>query len=279
MIMQFNEFGVPINPAEEAMNFAKPHEKFLEESGIEMNIGWAGVALGVSAVQGYMSSRNKRKNEQRQAQRQYEMEQRAYINNVKQQAYKSRFDELMIETKNKRTKEVFDFQIQDYKQQRKFNAAAAHASFAAEQFRLNETFEQAALQRNEQIKELMRAQGEAAASGRGNTNRSKERANMLNTLAEFGAEQVEMNKTLYSSRQAFKQRMGGIAGQHFNHDYSAWTKIAIAPMLDIPGMSPMPGPSPVAPAKVSGGFFSDLMAGASAGISGGMTIKSMGGKW
>jgi len=261
----FNDIGVPINDAEMAMYNIKPHERILAESGIHNNITFLGAMAVGSAVSGFMGSRNARKTQQAQARQQAEERKRAFLNQVKQNAYKQRFDELMIETKNKRTMEEFDHRIKNYEHQKVTNRDALIGAFAAEQFKLNEVFEQAALNRNKQIKELIRVQGEQTAARGGNVSKSAERADMLNSLAEFGQEQVELDKTLYSHRQAYKQRMGGLAGQHANADYTAWSKIAIAPMLDL---APGVGPSLQAPtgaAKVSGGFFSDVMAGIGAG--------------
>ena len=254
----FNDIGVPINDAEMAMYNIKPYEKILSESGINNNITFLGAMAVGSAVSGFLGSRNKRKNAQRQANQQAEAAKRQFLNNVRQNAYKQRFDELMIETKNKRTMEEFDHRIKNYEYQKVTNRDALIGAFAAEQFKLNEVFEQAALNRNKQIKELIRVQGQQAAARGGNVSKSAERADMLNSLAEFGQEQIELDKTLYSHRQAYKQRMGAIAGQHANADYTAWSKIAIAPMLDLaPGVGPSLSAPPPA-AKQSGGFFSDF---------------------
>lgn len=259
----FNEFGVPINDAEMGMYNIKPHERILAESGVNNNITVLGAMAVGSAVSGFMSSRNKRKDAQRAAQRQAQAEQRAFLNAVKQNAYKTRFDELMIQDQNKRTMEEYDHRLKDYEWQRDANRDALVGSMSTAQIQLNELFEQASLNRNKQVKELMRVQGEQLAARGGNVNKSAERAALINSLTEFGQEQVEMDKTLYSAQGEYKRKMGAFVGQHAVADYNAWSKIAIVPQLRVAGG---PGPQlsgPPGAAKVSGGLFTDIMAGVS----------------
>ena len=269
----FNEFGVPMNDAELAMSRIKPHEKMLAESGIEMNITWmaaGGIASGISSFMGASSARD---NAKKQAAAQYVAQMKAHVASVKQAAYKDRYQELMIDAKNERIVEEYDFKLSDFKQQQKFNADAASASHVAEQFRYTEQLESAALQRNKMVNELMRAQGAAAASG-GTASQSRARAVAINTLGEFGREQTEFNKSLYSARAAYKQRMGAISGAHANADYTAWTKVAVPPALQMHGAITLPGPTPTKAPSPSGGFFSDVMGGIGAGIS---TFGALGG--
>ena len=127
--------------------------------------------------------------------------------------------------------------------------------------------------RNKMVNELMRAQGAAAASG-GPASQSRARAVAINTLGEFGREQTEFNKSLYSARAAYKQRMGAISGAHANADYTAWTKVAVPPALQMHGAITLPGPTPTKAPSPSGGFFSDVMGGIGAGIS---TFGALGG--
>ena len=270
----FNDFGVPINDAEMAMYNIKPHEKMLAESGIEMNITWMAAGAIASGVSSFMGSRSARDNAKRQAAAQYVAQMKAHVASVKQAAYSDRYKELMIDAKNERIVEEYDFKLSDFKQQQKFNADAASASHVAEQFRYTEQLESAALQRNKMVSELMRAQGAAAAAAGGTASQSRDRAAMINTLGEFGREQTEFNKSLYSARSAYKQRMGAISGAHANADYTAWTKVAVPPALQMHGAITLPGPTPTKAPSPSGGFFSDVMGGIGAGIS---TFGALGG--
>jgi len=272
----FNEFGVPMNDAE--MNMLppgqnKPHQKMLAESGVEMNITWMAAGAIASGVSSFMGASSARDNAKRQAAAAYVAQMKAHVASVKQAAYKDRYSELMIDAKNERIVEEYDFKLDDFQNQQKFNADAASASHVAEQFRYTEQLESAALQRNKMVSELMRAQGAAAASG-GTASQSRDRAVAINTLGEFGREQTEFNKGLYSARAAYKQRMGAISGAHANADYTAWTKVAVPPALQMHGAITLPGPTPTKAPSPSGGFFSDVMGGIGAGIS---TFGALGG--
>jgi len=272
----FNEIGVPMNDAE--MNMLppgqnKPHQKMLAESGVEMNITWMAAGAIASGVSSFMGSRNARSNAKAQAAAQHVAAMKAHVHSVRQAAYSDRYKELMIDAKNERIVEEYDFKLDDFQNQQKFNADAASASHVAEQFRYTEQLESAAIQRNKMVSELMRAQGAAAASG-GTASQSRDRAVAINTLGEFGREQTEFNKGLYSARAAYKQRMGAISGAHANADYTAWTKVAVPPALQMHGAITLPGPTPTKAPSPSGGFFSDAMGAVSAGMS---TFGSVGG--
>ena len=269
----FNDIGVPINDAEMAMYNIKPHEKMLAESGVEMNITWMAAGAIASGVSSFMGASSARDNAKRQAAAAYVAQMKAHVASVKQAAYKDRYSELMIDAKNERIVEEYDFKLDDFQNQQKFNADAASASHVAEQFRYTEQLESAALQRNKMVSELMRAQGAAAASG-GTASQSRDRAVAINTLGEFGREQTEFNKGLYSARAAYKQRMGAISGAHANADYTAWTKVAVPPALQMHGAITLPGPTPTKAPSPSGGFFSDAMGAVSAGMK---TFSGLGG--
>ena len=272
----FNEFGVPMNDAEMSMlppGQNKPHQQMLAESGVEMNITWMAAGAIASGVSSFMGASSARDNAKRQAAAAYVAQMKAHVASVKQAAYKDRYSELMIDAKNERIVEEYDFKLDDFQNQQKFNADAASASHVAEQFRYTEQLESAAIQRNKMVSELMRAQGAAAASG-GTASQSRDRAVAINTLGEFGREQTEFNKGLYSARAAYKQRMGAISGAHANADYTAWTKVAVPPALQMHGAITLPGPTPTKAPSPSGGFFSDAMGAVSAGMS---TFGSVGG--
>ena len=76
-----NDFGVPMGDAEMNMQPIKPHEKLMAESGVEMNWGWVGAAIGVvgSIIGGNKAasaakSQANAQNEATEAQYQYDLE-------------------------------------------------------------------------------------------------------------------------------------------------------------------------------------------------------------
>ena len=236
-----------------------------------LNVGLA-VGLGVANFAGGLFQANQqRKSQQAAAQRQYESEQRAYANQAAQTAYKAEFEKLMIDQYNKDTVKEYDIKLDQYKQQLALNRSAAYGAFAAEQTRLNEQFAKADFTRASMIKELIQVEGaQAAAAGGRSTSRSLNRANLLNSLTEFGYSNMMLNKTLLSARFASEQKIGAIAGKHYQSDWSAYSKIQIPPRMRTPGTGAGPQlQSPVAALSVPGIGFGDVLSiGASSASSG-----------
>ena len=234
---------------------------------------YLGVAQGVSSLFGMSGKRHAAKAE---AARQHALMQQQAANAAAKQAYGQKYDEIMTDVYNERTIEEFDIKLANYEEQLVINRDAAHGSYSAEQFKFNEQMEQAALNRNRMFKELVQVQGAQAARG-GTASRSRDRADLINSVAAYGTEQAEFDKTLYSAKSAHKQRLGAIAAQHQNADYTAWTQIEIAPRLKLPGQQGAPKlTNVVGPQKVSTGIgFGDVLGAAATGVQFGMGIDKM----
>ena len=234
----------------------------------------SGVMKGIG---GLFGKSKQRKAQKREAERQYRLQQQQLANQAAQQAYKREFDRVMIERENKRTEEIFGIKLQLYDDQLQINRDAANSSWSAEQFKLNENMQQAALNRRKMYSELLRVQGSQAARGDTNVSKSRQRADLINSLGEFGRDQAEFDKTLNSARWAHDQRMAGIGSQYANANYSAWTKIAIAPSMKMPGQGDGPDLiNQVGPAQVKTGIgFGDITEAAGAGLQTAATILSL----
>ena len=274
----FKEFGVPMSDAE--MNMLppgqnKPHQQMLAESGVEMNISWGFAAGAFSFGSSLFGASSKRKAAKREAERQYRLQQQQIANQAAQQAYKHEFDTQMLDLYNKRTMEEFDVKLDLYDNQLQINRDAAHGAYSAEQFKHIEQLQQASLNRNKMFKELLKVQGTQAARGE-TGNRSRARADLINSLGEFGRDQAEFDKTIYSAKWAHDTRMSGIAGQHADANYSAWTKIAISPRLKLPGQGAGPDIiNEVGPQQVKTGIgFGDVFGAAANAITIGRAIDS-----
>ena len=230
---------------------------------------YALVSAGTSLVSGFFGARSQKDAARRQAAQAKAEQDRAFANQAAQTAYAAEFQNQMVSQYNKRTTEEYDIRLGQYKQQLQLNNQAAVGAFAAEQTRLNEQFAKAAFNRQSMIKELYRAQGMAAASGSGRASKSRRRANLLNTLGEFGRANAMLNRNLMSARRGSKSRMDALAGKHYQGDLSAWSKVAIAPRMMTPKTGAGPNlASPVAAMSVPGIGFGDIMQiGLSAGAS------------
>ena len=279
-----NEFGVPMNDAEMSMlppGQNKPHQQMMAESGVEMNLIVGALAfpiaagvLGASSILGNTS--RQRIAQQEAANRQYELQQQQLANQTAQQAYAHEFDSIMLEIENENIQREFAIKLDLYDDQLQINADAANSAYGAEQFRLNELMQQASLNRNRMFQEVLQVQGAQAARGDVG-NRSRARADLINSLGEFGRDQAEFDKTIYSAKWAHEQRMSAISGQHANANYSAWTQIAIAPALKLPGQGAGPTTrNAVGPAKINTSIgFGDVVGAIGQGIQIGAGVNAI----
>ena len=236
-----------------------------------------GVVVGGASLLGNLfGASSKKKAAKRQAEHQYRLQQQQIANQAAQQAYAHEFSSIMLNLENERIQEVFDVKLDLYDDQLQINRDAAHSAYSSEQFRLNELMQQAALNRNRMFKEVLKVQGAQAARGDVG-NRSRARADLINSLGEFGRDQAEFDKTIYSAKWAHNQRMSGIAGQHANANYSAWTKIAISPTLKLPGQGAGPQLiNEVGPLKVKTGIgFGDVFSSLSGAITTGLAAGEL----
>ena len=281
----FNEFGTPIGVESESMlppGSIKPHERLIAESGVEMNIGIGlGIAIGgaFSAAGSLFGQSSQRKAQRRQAQHQKAQADRAYNNQVAAETYRHEFQTRMIEHRNEIIEQEYDVRLEEYKEQLQFNNAAAGKSYAAEQFKLNEVFAKAAFARQGMTQELYRIQGEQLAKGSGRRSRSRDRAARINSLGEFGRSNWMQTRSLMSAQYASKQKIAGIARQHYQSNLNAYSKIRIPPRLEMPGLGAGPVlQSPVAALSVPGLGFGDIAATTFGAVGSGInTYASMGG--
>ena len=231
---------------------------------------------GLSMMGSLFGASSQRKAQKREAERQFALQQQQIANQAAQQAYKHEFDTQMLDLYNKRTMEEFDIKLDLYDNQLQINRDAAGSAYSAEQFKHIEQLQQASLNRNKMYKELLHVQGTQAARGESG-NRSRARADLINSLGEFGRDQAEFDKTIYSAKWAHDSRMSGIAGQHADANYSAWTKIAISPRLKLPGQGEGPDIiNQVGAAQVKTGIgFGDIFSGLSQGITTGLAAGAL----
>ena len=153
-----------------------------------------------------------------------------------ERVYSSHFNKLRIDQKNQDTVSIFKKRVEQSRDQYDFNASAAGGAYENEQRRLNEIFARAAFAREDLQQKLAKVQGAQRATTRGvGSSKSADRANLINSLGNFGREQAKITKQLASERMGSRIKMGGISGQHLTADYQAWQKVAIPPTLEWAG--------------------------------------------
>ena len=225
--MQFNEFGVPMSPAEEAMlppganNLAK---KMIAESGVESNIVITGAMMLAGAAAGGSSLLSAHSKSRAAV--------KAFARQHGQNVYNAHFNKLRIKSQNEDTVRIFHEKLKHSKAQMEFNASAAGGAYANVQRNLNNTFARASFAREKLQQRLGAIQGMQAAKGSGRgSSRSADRANLINSLGNFGREQAKITKSLAGARAGAKEQMAGIGRKHLSGDFQAWARSAIAPRL------------------------------------------------
>tara|TARA_R100000458_G_scaffold59768_1_gene71649 strand:+ start:93 stop:1013 length:921 start_codon:yes stop_codon:yes gene_type:complete len=226
--MQFNEFGVPMNPAEESMlpkggyNLAK---KMIAESGIESNIVITG-AMMLAGGASFGSSLLGAHGRSRAAVKQFAAQ---HGRNV----YNAHFNKLKVAQHNEDTVRIFKEELKQGKMQMEFNASAAGGAYANIQRNLNTTFARASYAREQLQQRLAHVQGMQAAKGasRRGSSRSANRADLINSLGNFGRQQAKMTASLAGARAAAKEQMAGIGRKHLSSDFQSWAKTAIVPRM------------------------------------------------
>ena len=207
--------------------------------------------------------------------RQNEADQRAWQNQQAQNAYQAQIAKMQTQASNRHTKKDYWQAIKDVRTQFALNETAATRAFSNEQWKYNETVAKAAFTRNELEKELLNLIGSQLASSQGRTSsKSLDRANLVNSLGEFGRSAMLLNKSLTSARTQTERKMGSIAGQHHQSDMNAYSRIAVPPMLAMHAGS---GPQLQAPKSRSGFNLGSLAMAGLGAAAGYQTQYSLGG--
>tara|TARA_R100000742_G_C4271838_1_gene90871 strand:+ start:102 stop:827 length:726 start_codon:yes stop_codon:yes gene_type:complete len=178
----------------------------------------AGLSIGGSLLKGHMASRSAVKNFARQH---------------GAAVYSSHFNKLRIDQRNLDTQRIFSKKLEQTKEQLSYNAQAANQAYQNEDLILNNKFAQASWAREEMMRTLDKVHGKQAASSQGvGSSRSRDRANLINSIGNFGVQQAKLTASLASERAASKLRKAGIGRQHLQSDFQAWAQTAIAPRLE-----------------------------------------------
>jgi len=203
----------------------------------------AGLGFGKSLLSGHMQSRAAVKNFARQH---------------GAAVYSSHFNKLRIDQRNKDTQQIFQKKLEMTREQMDFNASAAGQAYENEDRKLNAAFDISKWAREDLQQSLMKTVGAQAARNTGvGSSRSRDRADMVNSIGNFGREQAKITASLANERIASKIRKSGIGNQHLSSDFKAWAQTAIAPRLEWGGPAARMGST----AHLQGSALSLLSAG------------------
>lgn len=121
--------------------------------------------------------------------------------------------------------------VERVRQQMTENFKAANASWQTEQARLQEQFLGFSDQRQTLLKQLMAAEGYAAATE--SYGRSADRAIALATAAQFGNSEARLALTEQSALRQHTRNMGKIGGQAYQADMQAYGTVIEGPIPEM----------------------------------------------
>ena len=132
---------------------------------------------------------------------------------------------------NEYRQQAYMDQVARVREQMEENFEAANSSWQTEQARLQEQFLGFSDQRQALIKQLMQAEGYAAATE--TYGRSADRAIALATAAQYGYSEARLALTEQSAVKQSAQNMSKIAGQAYAADMQAYGTILNAPIPEM----------------------------------------------
>lgn len=145
--------------------------------------------------------------------------------------YQNTLSIAQTELMNEYRQQAYMDQVARVREQMEENFKAANSSWQTEQSRLQEQFLGFSDQRQALIKQLMQAEGYAAATE--TYGRSADRAIALATAAQYGYSEARLALTEQSAVKQSAQNMSKIAGQAYAADMQAYGTILNAPIPEM----------------------------------------------
>ena len=146
-------------------------------------------------------------------------------------AYKNTLSIARTRIMNEYNQRAYRRQVDRVREQMIENFKAANSSWQTEQARLQEQFLGFSDKRQALIKQLMQAEGYAAASE--TYGRSADRAIALATAAQFGNSEARLALTEQSAIRQSTRNMGKIGGQAYQADMRAYGSIVEGPIPEM----------------------------------------------
>lgn len=166
-------------------------------------------------------------------------------------AYQSTFQNVMqnrmAEMRNERRKEMFQARLDMVREQISNNAEAAQASYIAEQYRLDDIYDQSAFKQSEMLKRLTEAMGTTAA--REVYGKSAQRGAAVSVMGAYGRTQAQLAAQLISEQGQSERNLSNIERQVMAANRQAMASVAVLPEMET--ATPMPSFQDFAPSGLS----------------------------
>lgn len=138
------------------------------------------------------------------------------------------------------------------------NFAAANASFQTEQAKFGEQMMAFAFQKEGMLRQLMEAEGYAAATE--SYGRSADRVRAIKTLGDYGRSESQFIESVISAQAQYGRNLGGISGALAQANTSAMAPLMDGPPLpEMAASGYMPAYTRVGGGGGGGGFFNTAM--------------------
>ena len=151
-------------------------------------------------------------------------------------------------------KRAFERKVEQVYKQFDENFAAANASFQTEQAKFGEQMMAFAFQKEGMMRQLMEAEGYAAATE--SYGRSADRAKAIKTLGDYGRNNAKFIESVVSAQRQYGRNVGGISGSLAQANMNT-----MAPIIDGGPISEMAPRGYIPPYTQSqgGGFFNTAL--------------------
>lgn len=151
----------------------------------------------------------------------------SYLKENKERAYNKTFGKLKQDYENKRIKEIYGTQLDQFREQVGWNRSAANRAYIAEQRSLNEQFESAALQSQALIEALGSIEGTNNATE--SYGRSADRIRNIEGLGKYGRANAQLVDNLTRAANTSQNRMFDTYLQSERGNYNASLPLSIPP--------------------------------------------------
>ena len=147
-----------------------------------------------------------------------------------QTSYQNFMQNHMIRMRNERRTEMFQAKLDMVRDQIANNAEAAQASYVAEQFRLDEIYDQSAFKQADMMKQLAQAMGTSAA--REVYGRSAQRGAAVSVMGAYGRTQAQLAAQLMSEQGQSERNLSNIERQVMAANKRAMASVSVLPEME-----------------------------------------------
>ena len=147
-----------------------------------------------------------------------------------QTSYQNFMQNHMIRMRNERRKEMYQAKLDMVRDQIANNAEGAQVAYVAEQYRLNEIYDQSAFKQSDMMKQLAQAMGTSAA--REVYGRSAQRGAAVSVMGAYGRTQAQLAAQLMSEQGQSERNLSNIERQVMAANRQAMASVSVLPEME-----------------------------------------------